>query len=741
MADEYSTSKTKTEDIGQMVDSIMNMAQDIRKPFERRWYDNKFFDDGYHFRFLQRTTGKIVDLSGQASLYNPFRAIPKASRQIRGVANLLMSNDPVPVIYPERVPMPAYPQPPEQMPQMQQQMPTQPGQPPQQPQAQPQQQMNPMYKQAMEESKRIAKLSGHWVEEEFKHQEINEKLALMLILSMVNGVSYIQIWPDAVDEAIRTQVFDAFDIYLDGKVTDIQDSPYLIKATPKLIAEIKANETFDQGQRDLISADNKLASSEIKQAYLTSRFGRPREAELTQTLIQKEAFIKEYVNKNNSERIKRQKDASETLLRKKEGDPVIRHCFVAGNIWLYDEYLDIDKYPFVDFRMEPGPIFQTPLIERFIPTNKSLDMVVSRVERFTHTMVTGSWSIKKGESAKPNNSPAGQIFEYASTPPIQNQISSVPPFVFNFMSLLTSFIEEQGVSTSALNKIPAGVKAAKAIESLKESEYANLSIAQRRFKQTVRRIAQSFLQIADDYFVSPQSVEFMEKGEPQYFDIVGKSAMKKRQELNVPVSGDVIPLSKDYRVEIDIEQGFGYTRQGKQQTALELAQFIGPLVEQGIVPPQSFQAFVEKLLETYEFGSTAEFMEAFKSQEGGLTDKQIQAMKVAFAEVLKDVSGSEILPDTKMRIDETKVGVAQVIKDTGMIDQKQPQTPEKGPSKSISFKDLPPSGKEQLAAQAGINISRDEVAQQARDSHLQDIQKMQVQSTLKSNNMKGKDES
>ena len=100
---EYQTARVETDDIGQVVDELKNVAEGNRRSFERRWYDNKFFDDGYHFRFLQRSTNKIIDLSERTNIYNPTRAIPKASRQIRGVANLLMSNDPTPIVYPEKV--------------------------------------------------------------------------------------------------------------------------------------------------------------------------------------------------------------------------------------------------------------------------------------------------------------------------------------------------------------------------------------------------------------------------------------------------------------------------------------------------------------------------------------------------------------------------------------------------------------------------------------------------------------
>src|SRR3990172_10547792 len=103
MAVEYQTSAVETRNIGQTIDQIMSYAKTARKPFERKWYDNQFFDDGYHFRYWSRSANKIIDVSNDTSIYSPMRAIPKASKQIRGVANLLILNDPTPVVYPEKL--------------------------------------------------------------------------------------------------------------------------------------------------------------------------------------------------------------------------------------------------------------------------------------------------------------------------------------------------------------------------------------------------------------------------------------------------------------------------------------------------------------------------------------------------------------------------------------------------------------------------------------------------------------
>ena len=306
---QYSTDKLMKDQIGPAVDYMMQKAKDQRWSFERRWYDNNFFDDGYHFRYLSRTENKIVDLSQASTIWSPMRSIPKSSRQIRGVANLLASRAFVPIIYPEKVSTSQFPS--QQDPQTGQMIP------------------NPQYQQALDEAKRVAKGSGHWIEEEFKKQNLLEKLALMIILAAKHGVSYLQVWPDAVEESLKTAVYDAFDIYLMGSLQEIEDSPFIIKTRPRLISEIKADERFDPEQLEKINPDNRHASSDIKEAYAKARYGGLGNADQAATVIEKEAFVKEFLNDNNIARIRMQKDGGAILQRRKK---VIR--FIDRHLWL-----------------------------------------------------------------------------------------------------------------------------------------------------------------------------------------------------------------------------------------------------------------------------------------------------------------------------------------------------------------------------------------------------------------------
>lgn len=680
----YTGRSIPTSAISQMVDASIMMASNQRKNFERRWYDNNFFDDGFHFRYISRSTGKVVDLSDRGTFNIPQRAIPKASRQIRGVTNLLLAPEYVPVVYPEKISRTSFEDPKE-------------------------------YEAARQQSKKIAQKQGQWVSEEFKNQEIEEKLILMLILAAKHGVSYLQIWPDAVEERIKTQVYDAFDIYVMGNVNSIYDSPFLIKAVPQLISVIKANENFDQVQLGKISPDNKYASSEIKQAYMNSRFGNGQANDQAATLILKEAFFKEYLTEENIDQVQQLATDPSVYENKHVGDMVMRHVFCAGGVYLLDEYINLPEYPFVDFRYEPGPIYQVPQIERFIPANKSLDIVVSRIEQFINTMVSGTWLLPKGQDFQITNVPGGQKLEYDGVPPTQGQISSVPPFVFNFIGLLEKVIEEQGASTTALQQIPTGVRSGVAIESVKSIEYSNLKAASMMLKQTVRHIAEKFIEIASN-FIDPQDVYLLQKGEPQYFEIIGEKGIQARKELGLPIEG-LIPIKKSAIVNIEVESGLGFTMEGKKATMQQINDFVLAMAKEGLITQDAVKVIFEKLLETFQFGSTQEFMEAMETgtQASPLTEDQLTAIKVSVLEALKDagVAGPEAEENL---INSTKVGVVEALKDTGML-SKQSSESSNGPSESMNFKDLPPEGKAQMAAKVGIVLDPSQMEEMQEEAN------------------------
>jgi hypothetical protein len=679
---ENDSSVIEREQMAATIEANKNVAYNHRRIHERRWYDNNFFDDGFHFRYLSRTTNKIVDLSERATIYTPQRAIPKASRQIRGIANLLLSSDPTPTVYPEEVP------------------PT----------------IDEKLKQQLEKlAKGEAEKRGYWLEEQWREADasgetILENLAFAVILSAKHSISYIKLWPDRYGK-IRHSVKDAFDLYVIGSYTNLEDCPFCYEATPQLVSQIKSNEDFDKEARSKVLADNKSAESEIKQAYQKSRYGQDTSSDLSGTAILYEAYTKEYLNSKNIARIRLQKDADMILKDRKLGDCIIRQTFMASGQILLDTYLNMDEYPYVDVRFEPGPLYQVPLIERFKDANKSLDSAVSRLERYFHTMVTGIWLKRRGEQFKINNIAGGQVIEYDQKAPEQAQLASPGQWTFEFLNLLTGFIEEQGVSTT-LGKIPTGVKAHAAIESMKEQEYANLVIAHRRLKEVCRRIALKMFAIADDHFVTPQSTSYTSGGKTTHFQVIGKNALARRKGKKIETPGNLVTLSKDTKVDIEIEQGMAYTREGKKETMQNLINTMLQWAQAGVVSPDALKVIVQKYLEVYQFGSTAEFMDALDIQglSQGLNEAQMMQMKTALLQALQDAG--EVGPEADQTHEQiTKFAVLSALKDAGLVKHIQDAggaanaQPVKE-SVEINYKDAPEDIKRQMEQEAGFQPSQ-----------------------------------
>jgi hypothetical protein len=508
-----------------------------------------------------------------------------------------------------------------------------------------------------------------------------------------------------------------------GNMTELDDSPMVVMTSPELISKLKANPIYDAEQLAKISPDNRYASSEVKQAYMQVRFGSTTQADSAATLILKEAYIMEYINQDNMEKVA--SDLGDSFRGKKSGDKIIRQVCAAGGVTLYDKYLNLSRYPLIDFRFEPGPMYQVPFIERFIPANKSLDIAMSRIERYLNTMNVGVFMKRKGENFTVTNQAGAQTIEYEAKAPEQMNLVALPATVFNFIQLLNNIIEEQGASTSTLGQLPEGVKSGVAIESMKATEYANLKIPTDMLKKTVRRISERLIDYAADYFVTPQTVYYLEKGEPSYFDIVGQKGAEKYKQLDIDMPEDVVQIKHDTMVDIQIETGLGYTMEGKRQAMQQISEYMRALAQEGLLTQEAVKVSVESFLETFGYGSTSEFIDAMDqgTQSSPLTEDQITQMKVALLEALKEAGevGEEA---SEKRIMETKVGAMEALRDSGVIEKqgKQPEAP-KGPSESISFKDLPPEGKAQMAQKVGIELSpetirRDEAQQTALDTAL-----------------------
>lgn len=686
--------QTDSSHIGQAVEELVNQAIMRRRAHERRWYDNNFFDDGYHFRSISRKTGRVIDHTSRSAGYVE-RAIPRASRQIRGISNLLFAAEPYPVVYPERITISDYPD----------QTDLKTGQPI----------PNSPYEQAVKKNKDIARKRGTWLSTEWDdEQNLPLKLIDMILIAAKNSVSWMEVYSDTDKQKIITNVYDAFDVICYGDVRDEAKLPFITKACPMTLPEIMSDSRFDAAMVKKLTPDNRYATSEIKDAYMRSRFGAKSPSEQKDgTIIVKETEMKEILTDDNWKEAIAKGENNGAMEGKSRGDGVMRHVFSAAGVTLDDEYIDYDDYSLVPFRFEPGPLYQVPFIERFIPQNKSLDVIITRLEKWVNAMVVGVYQVRKGENMQVSNFPGGQKIEYEGTPLSQMNVANVGNTPFEVINLLNKFIDEQGATTAGGQNLPTGVKSGVAIESVKATEYANLKITNLMLKRTIKNIAERMLERAHKDFLKPVEVSSIEDGQPNYFDVIGKRGYDLSKKVGKQLPDDIVTLDKDVKLRIEIEPGLGLTMDGKKQAMESIIDYMLKLAQAipGSIPPEALQQVIKKFLEAFGYGSTQELMEAMEQgmTQGQMTEEQIMRMKVAIVEAMKDSGAVGPVAENRM-VDTTKVGVLQALKDSGIADAvgqgQQVQEKPLSESLSITYKDLPEDVKREVEAKIGLTPSK-----------------------------------
>lgn len=682
--------QTDSRNIGQAMDELVAQAITQRAPHERRWYNNNFFDDGYHFKIISKKTGKVIDHINRQEGYIE-RAIPRASRQVRGVTNLLFAAEPYPVVYPDRVFKNKYPD----------SIDPQTGKPIE----------NPEYIKALDQAKKIAKMRGLWLTTEWDdEQDLPIKLIDLLILAAKNSISWLQVYSDPKKQKVITEVFDAFDVIVYGDKRETKDLPFMTKVKSMDFKEVISNPMFDPKMLEKLSPDNKYATSEIKEAYMRARFGAKLTVKNQSTLLVSESFIKEVLTDDNWEQAVEKGQNNGAMEGKSRGDMIMRHPFSAGGMTLLDEYVDYDDYPLVPIRFEPGSLYQVPFIERFIPQNKSLDIIMTRLEKWINAMIVGVYQKRKGENFNVSNFPGGQAIEYETTPLTQMQNGTVGQTPFAVIELLNKFIDEQGATTSALAQLPSGVKSGVAIESVKSAEYANLKIPILMLKKSIKEIAERMLERAHKDILEPQEYSTVEDGEPNYFDVIGQRGYDLSQQVNKELPEDVVVLNKKVRVRIEIEPGMGLTMEGKREAMQQIINYMLQLMQTNpdFIAPEALKQVIKRFLETFGYGSTQEFMEALEEAgEQGISDVTIQKMKMAVLESLEEAG--EVGPKaSEKRVMENKMGTLAALDESGLADKMRQSNIQDNPEIApIPYKDAPEDIKRQMEANAGLIPSKD----------------------------------
>src|ERR1035437_6850789 len=634
-----------TRAVGKYVEDANFQAIMRRRPWERRWYNTNWFDDGLHFRVMSKRTGQIIDHVQRNSGFIE-RAIPRASKQIRGIGALLLTPEYYPVVYPENVTEEKYRD----------------------------KITHQVDQQAFQEAKEFAKESerkqGVFIQTTWEDElNLDIKMMDMILLTAKHGISFLQIYTDPITKRIRGDVHDAFDIIMYGDKREIDDLPFITKAEPWDYNEVMSSDMFDEDKKAELSPDNLYATSEIKEAYMRAKYGSKLNAQNLNSIIVRETFIKEYLTKDNWEQAIELGEETGAMEGKSKGDLIMRHPFSAGGVTLKDEYIDYDNYPFAELRFESGYLYQVPLLERFIPLNKTQDIVVTRIEKWINTMVAGVYMKRKGENMIISNIPGGQQVEYQGIAHERMAISSVGATPFEFMQMTDKYIEEQGISSNNLSNLPANI-GNNAIENVQQQEYTNMKFATARLKNCVTRIGNLIMERGDKDYHKPVEISYKEDNDTKFFNVIGSRGKKAHDKINASLPKDIVTLNRKAKIRVEADKGFGLTQDGRRQGMEALMKQMVNLYKLGFIGSEAMSMIVKRFVEEYGYGSTEELMEAIEDgvTQGQMSQQQIKQMKVAILSVLDETKAVGPAHDAQL-VKSTQVGVMQAFHDTKLFDK------------------------------------------------------------------------
>jgi hypothetical protein len=549
---------TEKDDLADWVETKVKVYTDARFKYERNWYLADNFWDGNHFVWWRESTGTIDRVKPPKGTM--LRQVPKLKKQFEAMTNLIVANDPRWVAYPDI--------------------------------DEGQVQNEVALKKAIDYSIKRRK----WLENVWDTENIKGKTIDWVTAALKFPHATMEVYTDPVTKKQKVAVWEPFDTLWKPDVDDIEDSPIFIKCVQRKEEDIRVNTDYVIPKDMKFVLEERFASSDMKEMRQMEKFGNFGVVSKEGTGILKECYIKDF---------------------DKEDKPIMRLVSVFGGKVIRNSIVPYKRYPFSVLKLQSGPYYQQSFLESLIPTNKSIDLITSNIETFFHTMTRGKYLKHKNSTVTRVTNENGDFIEYDIDKPEQLQLANIPSYVFNHLANLEKWIEERTVSAATTGKVPRGIRAYKAIEALKQSDFANVGTPVTFLEEALEKVAELILEQADNYIDQPQQVQRLNEENPDYFSVVGQSSYAET------MGEDVVPISAETRIDVKIESGLSYTEEGKRQTMLELYQL-------GLVP-------AEEVLKSFRFSNVGQILNK------AIAEKQMSMIDTPDFQALPDQLKMEIL--------------------------------------------------------------------------------------------------
>lgn len=509
-----------------------------------RWYLIDNFDENNHFVKQLNGLGQLEPIKFSKGI--KIRPLSRAKKQIRSLVNIVLSNDPRWTIYPRPTDDLADPA-------------------------------------AEEQFNQTAMRMSQWFSDLWYFLDVKDRVRELVTYGFKYNVGYAEIGADEKGN-IFIDTYEPYEIWHEPGIKSLKETSVLVKSVSRTLAYVKSA-TTGETETDPLTGEEKA-----KPLYKPECVAKLKPETRFSLAEWKNVRLREQ-SRGNPKEIADERIArvflKEVWLRDGDHWDIITEC--QGQI-LREEHTEFTELPFVSYKPFEGLLYSTSPYEDLIPLNQAIDIQVAMLEAYVRTVAVARFLKQKNAKLSKILNENGEIIEYeGQTPPTWLQPAPTPVATVDYLNILKESMDEIGTSVVSFGKVPKGVKAAQALDQLKNIEYANNQTPIDLLAKTLEEMAEKVLDLADRYFKDPVTVYHMTDGKPDFFKIVSQESVAAANPQS-----EAIPVSSKYMVKVEIESDMAFSEEGKRQTMMEL-------YDKGLVPP-------EEVLKSYKMSNVEEIL-------------------------------------------------------------------------------------------------------------------------------------
>lgn len=269
---------------------------------------------------------------------------------------------------------------------------------------------------------------------------------------------------------------DPFEVYFDPLAATVDSMRFICHALPRTLGELRNNKNYKN--QELIAADNKLASSYIKESSIRSytvgaaQFNPAGNDDMA-TVVVREMFLREYA----------------------DGKPQIRKLVTtAGGVLLEDSVWPLNFMPWEMFLadVQGSPLDGGGPIRHLRSPQRALNQLNSLVQENARITAKINWRVPRGSNVTVITDEVGQFLEYDVSPggrPEQVQPAGLPAYVNLQVDRLEKYIDDLGGNHSAsYGRSPGSKASGELVNRLQEGDSNNLALMRDNFDDFERRV-------------------------------------------------------------------------------------------------------------------------------------------------------------------------------------------------------------------------------------------------------------